>query len=105
MHKVINQHGDVLLVSLKDVPKDAVEVKTKNGFVVERGEGVHEHVIEDMSGVKIFTIGDRMFLSVEKQATITHEEHGKQVIAPGIYEKDIERVFDYELEIERKVMD
>ena len=105
MRRVTNQHGDVLFVAIDTIPEEAVSVEATNGFVVERGEGVHEHTIEDVSGVEILTIGDRMFLRVSEPTTITHEEHGPQVIAPGLYEKDIEQVFDYENEIERRVQD
>ena len=49
--------------------------------------------------------GETMYLKVDEPIQINHEEHGVQTINPGNYIKDIERQFDYENEIERRVID
>lgn len=105
MKKITNQHGDVLLIKIDKIPLEAKKQKIKNGFILERGEGVHTHVVKDVSNVEVLTIGDRMFLKVSEPTEIDHEEHGVQTIDPGFYEKEIERQFDYENEIERRVLD
>lgn len=94
--KVSNQHGDLLLVSVECVPKGAKEIKAVKGFVLERGEGVHTHILEDVEGVMLFEHNGDIYVRVEKSARINHEEHGFQTLKPGVYKKQIEREFDYE---------
>ena len=103
--KVSNQHVDMLLVSVVCVPKGAKEIKAVKGFVLERGEGVHTHILEDVEGVMLFEHNGDIYVRVEKSARINHEEHGIQTLKPGIYKKAIERVYDYETEETRNVID
>ena len=102
---ITNQHGDVLLKKTTTIPKNSKKIKIKNGFIVEKGEGVHTHVINDVKNLEVYMSGEDMYLNVLKELEIDHEEHGIQKIQPGIYKKEIERQFDYENEIERRVLD
>jgi RecB family endonuclease NucS len=102
---ITNQHGDLLIKKINNIPSEAIEIEIKNNFVVEKGEGVHTHVIKDTKNVKILMTENDMYLNVLKDIEIDHEEHGVQTIEKGKYIKRIERQFDYENEIERKVMD
>lgn len=103
--KIAHQHGDLLLEKVDSVPENALEIPAVAGFVLERGEGVHTHVLEDVEGVRIFDKGGDIYVSVDIQARINHEEHGIQVLSPGIYRKKIERFFDYETMESKKVVD
>ena len=47
MKKITNIHGDVTLVKVNSIPKDAKKIQWEKGFILERGEGVHTHIIED----------------------------------------------------------
>lgn len=105
MKKVTNQHGDVVLTKVNSIPTSAKLVKIKKGFIVENGEGIHTHTLPNVDNVKVFMDNETMYLNVLKEIEIEHEEHGIQTIDPGIYRKDIERQFDYENEVERRVMD
>jgi len=105
MEKITNQHGDLLFSKVKEIPKGARELKIKKGFILEKGEGVHTHVLEDVEGIKVYEHEGNTYIRVGKQARINHEEHGCQVVQPGIYKKRIERVWDYEKEESRKVLD
>lgn len=103
--KIENQHGDLLLEKIDSVPEGAKEIKVSNGFVIERGEGVHTHVFEDVSGIRVFEKDGQTFVRVDKETRLNHEEHGYQPVLPGTYKKRIERVWDYETEEARKVID
>lgn len=105
MNKVINQHGDLLLVEISSIPDGAKKVVIENGYVLERGEGVHTHCIEDVSGVSIYEKDGEIYVKVDIQALLTHEEHGRQIVKPGIYKKRIERVWDYETLEARRTVD
>lgn len=107
MNKINNQHGDLILVNVDQIPKDAKKVKNlKRGYILERGEGVHTHILEDVEGVEVFeTAKGDIYVRVSKPVRINHEEHGIQTLQPGIHKKQIERVFDYESMEARKVID
>ena len=105
MNKIVNQHGDLLFEAVDNIPKDALKVKLQKGYVLERGEGVHTHVLEDVEGVEVFEVGTDIYVRVSEKVRINHEEHGIQTLVPGTYRKKIERVFDYETMESRKVID
>ena len=104
MNKIINQHGDVLL-SVACIPEDAKKLAIQNGFILERGEGIHTHIFPDVSGIEVFEKEGQIFVRVNKPTEIDHEEHGKQKIKPGVYKRNIERVWDYESEEARRTVD
>lgn len=104
MNKIENQHGDLLL-QIAEIPKDAKRIEAKNGFVIERGEGVHTHIFPDVSGIEVFERNGEIYVRVNKQTKLDHEEHGIQTLKPGVYKKNIERVFDYNEMEARKVID
>lgn len=103
--KITNQHGDLLFESVDEIPSDAVKVENVAGYVFERGDGTHPHVLMDVDGVEVFEKTGDIFVRVSAPARINHEEHGIQTLMPGAYKKRIERVFDYETEEARRVMD
>jgi len=105
MDKITHQHGDVILVKIDKLPDNAKETEVKNSFVVEKGEGIHTHVIHDTKHLKVFMSNEEMYLKVLKDLKIDHEEHGVQTITPGIYKKKIERQYDYENGVEKWVED
>ena len=123
MKKIVNQHGDVVLEKVDCIPMEAKKLKVVQGFIVEKGEGIHTHILKkvmpcskstesplslkDISGdVEIWAVNDTMFIKVKKGGVvIDHEEHGKQILSPGIYKKNIEREYDYAANEERRVMD
>ena len=103
MEKVTNQHGDVVLVKINLIPKDAKKLQWHKGFILEKGEGVHTHTIE--GECEIYEKEGTMYLKVNSPVRLDHEEHGTQTLEPGIYKKEIERVFSYEDMEARKVQD
>ena len=105
MKKAKYQHGDVVLFSIDSIPKTAIKRNLVEKLVVEKGEGVNTHVINDIANIELLEDNDTMYLNVLRELDIDHEEHGKITIEPGFYVKEIERQFDYEKEIERNVID
>ena len=105
MKKIVNQHGDLILHEIKEIPKGAKRIEVKNGFIIERGEGVHTHIFPDVSGIEVYELNGETYIRVSKQTQLDHEEHKKQTVNPGIYKKNIERVFDYETMEARNVID
>lgn len=103
--KIANQHGDLLLVAIDEIPEAAKKLKIGNGFVLERGEGVHTHIFPDVSGIEVFEKDGETYVRVSKKTHLDHEEHGKQTVLPGDYKKRIERVWDYETEEARSTID
>lgn len=103
--KIQNQHGDLLLEKIDDIPKGAKRVEVSNGYVLERGEGVHTHILEDVSGVEVYEKDGQTYVHVVQPTKINHEEHGLQPVLPGKYKKRIERVWDYEAEESRRTID
>uniref|UniRef100_A0A6M3ITL2 Uncharacterized protein n=1 Tax=viral metagenome TaxID=1070528 RepID=A0A6M3ITL2_9ZZZZ len=94
MEKAVLFHGDCTLYKVDSIPAKAKELKWVKGFVLEKGEGVHTHTIEDECG--LYEVDGVLYLKVETPIHINHEEHGLQTLEPGLYRKDLEREFDYE---------
>lgn len=102
---IVNQHGDLLFQKVDEMPKDGKVLKVSPGFVLERGEGVHTHVLEDVKGVTVVEKDGDIYVRVTEPVRINHEEHGFQTLKPGVYKKQIEREFDYETNEARNTRD
>lgn len=90
---MIHRHGDVMLRKIKALPKEVKKLKDKT---LAYGEVTgHSHRFEDNSNIERYSFDDRLFLQVMKPSTLIHEEHGPQVILPGVYEQIQEREHDY----------
>lgn len=125
MKSIVNQHGDVCLELVKSIPEGAKKLVFCEGFIIEKGEGVHTHVLKTVDNcgcklqespiqlkqikddIEVYTINDTMYIKVKKGKTaiLDHEEHGKQILKEGIYKKHIEREYSYENNEERRVID
>lgn len=91
------QHGDVLLVKIDKISRGAKKVEVKDGFILERGEGVHTHFLPSVDGVDVFeNTKKEIELLVTTPTKIDHEEHGVKILPPGIYRKEIENEYDAE---------
>jgi hypothetical protein len=107
MEKARNQHGDVILKVVAEIPDGAKRLKVSGVFVVEKGEGVHTHIITDTDQVEAYEKDGVLYLKTgDKPVNLTHEEHGTQTLEPNkIYRKDIEQEFDYESNEARNTRD
>lgn len=100
------QHGDVIFERVNAIPEGAKQIELHKGFVVERGEGHHIHVLKNIDGVKGYEKDGVLYLALEKEIDLLdHEEHGVQIYQPGIYRKGIEIEYDAEADEARKTID
>lgn len=83
--KLRSQQGDVLLRRLPSLPEGPKQSISKGRCVLAHGESGHSHVVEQ-DDAELITIGERMLLTLKEPATVTHEEHKPQTLAPGIWE-------------------
>jgi len=115
MKKVLYQHGDVVFYEWKgEIPAGARKLSKKEigkDFIIERGEGVHAHVLysdldELCDIIDIYEIEGKMYVKVKpgKSIPIKHEEHKTKTIEKPV-EKGIEREYDYAQNEERRVID
>ena len=99
MEKIVLIHGDVTLYEAKSIPKTAKKISWEPGFVMEKGEGVHTHTIENDCDIYLDEKSGRMYFKEKaEKIQVNHEEHKLQTInsPTGIVYKDLEREFDYE---------
>ena len=98
------QQGDILLRRLEKMPSGARKVVSKGRCVLAHGESGNIHLVEQ-EDAELIAIGERMLLSIESPAEVTHGEHGTQTLAPGIWEVGRVREKDWFTEMVRPVQD
>lgn len=124
MKKVIIRQGDVALVTVSKLPEGAtLAPDQEKKIVLAWGEVTgHHHRIEDhVSSVgpaaaaemvealiarckaKLYEHKGDRYLVVEEPVNLTHEEHTKHTLAPGIYELPVQ--VEYSTEMLRRVAD
>jgi hypothetical protein len=98
------RQGDVFLRRVDGpVPPGAAEVPRDNGRVVlAYGEVTgHAHAIRDPGVCLLRAEGvafDLLRVAEGTLARLTHEEHGAITVGPGLYEKRIQREYDWSAE-------
>ena len=94
----IFRHGDLLLVEVSQLPNEAK--KTERSVLLEGEASNHFHRISGATVYEIpeepvdannYTLG---YLTVEKEAKLTHEEHNAIEIPAGIYKFLCQREYD-----------
>lgn len=87
--KIMFRQGDVLIVAVDDVPRNAEPVKrSKRGVVLAEGEVTgHAHRIPSRSAKLYRSESDARYLRVMGPAPVAlnHEEHTTVTIPPGDY--------------------
>jgi hypothetical protein len=80
------RQGDVLMLRVTEIPKDAKPAKREKGLIIlARGEMTnHHHAITDKTA-KSFLCGNDLYLDLSKRADVDHQEHGTVTLEPGIY--------------------
>ena len=98
------QQGDVIGIRIKQLPDGERKQVVEQKLVVAHGESGHSHVIEDEKS-SMMLIGDKLYLKLEQDAILKHEEHGAQVITKGIWEVGRVQEYDYFQQMQRQVQD
>ena len=102
MDKVMVQQGDCILVKVASIPKEAKKIAFKG--IVLKGEGANTHEIAP-DEVEVYDQDGIMYLKVDKETKLIHQEHGTQKLDKGLYKRVIEREFDYYEQEARQVRD
>lgn len=105
MAKKIFRQGDVMLELVSSIPKNAKPVARDRGRVVlAYGEVTgHAHAITE-EGVSLVEVdAGILYLDVQMEAFLRHEEHGTIALSPGKYK--VVRQREYTPEAVRNVAD
>ena len=100
------RHGDVLLRPVESV--EGSEVKHTGSYPLAFGEVTghsHQLRVKDPKDMKVFQVGEKLFVQLMEVGELTHEEHHKVLVQPGTYERTMEREYDYAMESMRNVID
>ena len=99
------RQGDVLLERIESMPAGVKKVKRENGrLIIARGEVTgHCHAIEEKSAELFVDKDGKLFISVEEEVDLVHEEHGTITLPAGVYVYVPQR--EYAPEEIRKVLD
>ena len=107
MEKMLIQQGDVLFKMIDALPDGlAVKASPRKGLVTfAEGEvtGHHHSCVAD--GVTLYEKDGVLYCGVEKEATVTHQEHGPVTLPPGNYRIGIVREVDHLADEIRNVAD
>jgi len=82
------RQGDVFFERISKIPEKLKKVKRTAGSKIVLAEGEktgHAHVIEQTEKVDVWFEGDKLYLKVGEEVSVTHEEHGKVDLPPGNY--------------------
>lgn len=107
-NKIGARHGDLSFHPIEALPEGLRELKHEGSFILARGEHTgHKHVIQaPQKEMRIFQDEKgRYVLEVKSTASITHEEHQKITLLPGIYRQEQEQERDPFLDQIRMVAD
>lgn len=98
------RQGDVALVRIDSIPKNAKKVERTGAIVLAHGEVTgHAHTIAEPS-VEIYERDGVMYLNVhDGGATLEHQEHAAIAVEPGTYL--VQKQVEYTPEAIRSVAD
>jgi hypothetical protein len=97
------QQGDVTFQKVEKV--SGMVQKPKARIIVAQGSSTgHAHAINDKS-VAVIMDDETMYLSSDKDTTVSHEEHNPVVLPAGNYVVGHIREYDHIAEMERRVKD
>ncbi len=75
--------GDVLIATVEQIPARAERQPT---LVLAQGEVTgHSHRVEDARKAQIWKYGAQVFLEVQNETRIVHQEHKPLILPPGLY--------------------
>jgi hypothetical protein len=97
------QQGDCILVPVSNIPKDAKQIPFSG--IVLKGEGINTHELKDAESVSAYEHNGVLYLRLNSDNSIVHQEHGISNVQCGDWMRIIEREYDYETEEARQTMD
>lgn len=95
------RHGDVLIQEVKEIPPNA---EKKKGTVLVEGEITgHAHQLVDPATFQILTTENEMYVDINAETQIVHEEHDAITLPKGKYKVWVQQ--EYTPQAARNVMD
>lgn len=83
---MLARQGDVLLVPVSEIPRDASALTAKKRIVLKAGEATgHFHAFYDQPVRLYETPKKERFLHVVETSCLKHEEHSTVEVPPGVY--------------------
>ena len=83
------RQGDVLLVKVDKLPRDAQEKERANRIMLAYGEATgHSHVVQtrEIPAVTFLAPDGSVFLQLSEPGTLVHEDHVPEIaVDPGIW--------------------
>lgn len=102
MKAITIRQGDVLLIPVSGVPKDATREVFKGDVILAYGEVTgHAHRIKESSKVEVWSKGAARFIRAMETVALTHEEHGAGTLVPGVVYRQVFQVEDQGEEVRR----
>ena len=103
--KNAGQQGDVCFKRVTELPEgERIPISKKNLRLAEGERTGHYHgIVEDNS--EMFKIGDRTFMYLAEDATLTHQEHKHITVEKGLWEIGIVQEYDYFSKMVKPVVD
>lgn len=101
-----SRHGDVVLHPTKEVGGEII--KHDGSFILALGEATgHHHKIAVANPVdmEIRETAAGYILVLKAEGSLTHQEHGTLIVAPGMYHVGREREYDHFFHSVRRVVD
>lgn len=94
MNTMIDRQGDVFIIPVKEIPKEATPIE---GTTLALGEVTgHSHRFPP-GAIAMFKYNEKTYMRVKEDlATLTHEEHGALTYTKGDYEIRIQREYSPE---------
>lgn len=100
------RHGDIPLHPIKKV--EGKTLSHKGSFILALGEATGHHhkiTVVDPVDMEIRQTAAGYILILRTEGTLTHQEHGTLLVAPGIYAVGREREYDWFSKATRRVID
>jgi len=79
--------GDILVISVKEIPKNAQMVEPTNGkLILAEGEATGHHHAVNAQHAHMYLLGTIMYLRVLHECHLRHQEHGEIMLPEGDYQ-------------------
>jgi hypothetical protein len=98
------RQGDVLLIPVDNMPNEAQDLSSENGrFILARGEATGHHHSVDATKSRLYSANGKMYLRVDKDIMLEHQEHDPIDLKPGNYEVRLQRQYHPTIEYRQNV--
>lgn len=92
--QTIVRQGDVLLIKVTELPTEAKDITPEGDVILAYGEVTgHCHRIATGTASLYEWQGDQL-VQVKEPTFLTHEEHDKIALEPGVYKRVIQKEYD-----------